>query len=121
MVIVKGNVWTFNGPIPVEDLKVGDRVLDRKPSVREIVDIQLVSVDKVLKFKNHSFAVSAETEVYTAFGPKKVTEDTSLLARREDFSVMPVKAYLEDVDVTGYKLIIKDGSDLYVNGYNMQL
>ena len=121
MVVISGNVWTFNGPIPVEELKIGDRVLDRKPSVREIVDIQLVSVNKALKFENHSFAVSADTEVYTAFGPRKITENTSLLVRREDFSVMPVKAYLEDVDVIGYKLVIKDGSDLYVNGYNMQL
>ncbi|MBR2881523.1 MAG: hypothetical protein IKB96_04065 [Prevotella sp.] len=121
MVIIKGNVWTLYGPIPVEDLKVGDRVLDRKPSVREILDIQLVPVDKALMFKNHSFAVSADTQVYTAFGPKLITEETSLLARREDFSVMPVKAYLEDVDLMGYKLTIKDGSDLYVNGYNMQL
>lgn len=121
MVIINGNVWTLYGPVPVQDLKVGDKVLDRKPSVREVLDIQLVSVDKALKFEDHSFAVSADTEVYTAFGPKKVTENTALLARREDFSVMPVKAYIEDVDAIGYKLVIKDGSDLYVNGYNMQL
>ena len=121
MVIIKGNVWTLEGPIDVKKLKVGDLVLDRKPSVREILDIEVVEVDEVLMFENSSFAVSADTEVYTAFGAKRITEKTTILARREDMSLTPVTAYLEKVKAKGYKLTIKDGNDLFVNGYSMQL
>ena len=121
MVIIKGNVWTLEGPIDVEKLKVGDLVLDRKPSVREILDIELVDVDEALMFENNSFAVSSDTEVYTAFGAKRIVEKTTILARREDMSLTPVTAYLAEVKAKGYKLTIKDGSDLFVNGYSMQL
>lgn len=121
MVIVAGNVWTLDGPKQVEELKVGDLVLDRKPSVREITDIEIVDVEEVMSFKNHSFAVSSDTEVYTAFGAKKITDETQILARREDLSLTPVTAYLEKVKAKGYKLSIKGGTDLFINGYSMQL
>lgn len=121
MVIIKGNVWTLEGPVDVEKLKIGDLVLDRKPSVREILDIEIVDVEEALMFENNSFAVSADTEVYTAFGAKRITEKTSILARREDMSLTPATAYLTKVKTKGYKLTIKNGSDLFVNGYSMQL
>lgn len=121
MVIVKGNVWTLEGPIEVDKLKVGDLVLDRKPSVREITDIEIVDVEEIMSFKNHTFSVSSDTEVYTAFGAKKINGETYILARREDLSLTPVVAYLEKVKTKGYKLTIKGGTDLFINGYSMQL
>ena len=47
---------------------------------------------EALMFENNSFAVSADTEVYTAFGAKRIVEKTAILARREDMSLTPVTA-----------------------------
>lgn len=127
MSIVFGKVLTLNGYVPVEKLKKNDLIIDRAGSARRLLSIEEVEVMKVLTFENNkSLILSADTKLYTQQGAVSVVESCSIFMRQENNSVTPDYVKIED-NVhfkpynTGFKLTVENGSDIFVNGYNIEI
>lgn len=127
MSIVFGKVLTLNGYVTVEKLKKNDLIIDRAGSARRLLNIEEVEVMKVLTFENNKgLILSADTKLYTQQGAVSVVESGSIFMRQENNSVTPDYVKIED-NVhfkpynTGFKLTVENGSDIFVNGYNIEI
>ena len=127
MSIVFGKVLTLNGYVPVEKLKKNDLIIDRAGSARRLLNIEEVEVKKILTFENNKgLILSADTKLYTQQGAVSVVESCSIFMRQENNSVTPDYVKIED-NVhfkpynTGFKLTVENGSDIFVNGYNIEI
>lgn len=127
MSIVFGKVLTLNGYVLVEKLKKNDLIIDRAGSARRLLSIEKVEVKKVLVFRNNeNLILSADTKLYTPQGAVSITEPCNILMRQENNSVTPDYVKIED-NVrfepynVGFKLTIENGSDVFVNGYNIEI
>lgn len=120
MLIIEGKVFTFRGQIPVEKLKVGDLILDREHSVRKLLSVKSGTTEKVLKFKNNSLVVSADAYIYTAHGAKQIEDNQEVKIRKEDMLMTTDVAYIVQEHREGYELKIEGGTDIFVNGYNIE-
>lgn len=121
MLVIEGKIFTFRGQIPVEKLKVGDLVLDREHSVRKLLSIKKGTTDKVLKFKNNSLIVSADAYIYTAHGAKQLEDNEEVKIRKEDMLMTTDVAYIINEHKEGYELVVEGGTNIFVNGYNVEL
>lgn len=127
MSIVFGKVLTLNGYVPIEKLKKNDLIIDRAGSARRLLNIEEVEVMKVLTFENNKgLILSADTKLYTPQGSVILTAPCTVFIRKENNSVTPDYVKIED-NVhfkpynTGFKLTVENGSDIFVNGYNIEL
>ena len=127
MSIVFGKVLTLNGYVTVEKLKKNDLIIDRAGSARRLLSIEEVEVKKVLTFENNkSLILSADTKLYTPQGSVILTAPCTVFIRKENNSVTPDYVKIED-NVhfkpynTGFKLTVENGSDIFVNGYNIEI
>ena len=121
MLVIEGKIFTFRGQIPVEKLKVGDLILDREHSVRRLLGIKKGTTDKVLKFRNNSLVVSADAYIYTAHGAKQLEDNQEVKVRKEDMLMTTDVAYIVNEHKEGYELVVEDGTNIFVNGYNVEL
>lgn len=121
MLVIDGKIFTFRGQIPIEKLKVGDLILDREHSVRKLLGIKSGTTDKVLKFKNNSLVVSADAYIYTAYGAKQLEDSQEVKVRKEDMLMTTDLAYIVQGRREGYELEIENGTNIFVNGYNVEL
>lgn len=127
MSIVFGKVLTLNGYVLVEKLKKNDLVIDRAGSARRLLNIEEVEVTKVLTFENNKgLILSADTKLYTPQGAVIVVEPCNIFMRQENNSVTPDYVRIEDnVQFkpynTGFKLTVENCSDIFVNGYNIEI
>lgn len=121
MYIIKGKVLTLFGEVPIENIKLGDFVIDRAGSARKVLKISKGEVGKVLQFGNNSVEVSADSLVYTDRGAVSVSAEVVLNIRKENNSATADTVSVAEVNTYGYALEMENGFDLFVNGYNFQL
>ena len=118
--IVSGNILTVNGNIPIQDLKVGDRVCDTNSRIGGglVTDITAEKyTGDILDFGD--FSVTADTVLHTMHGIgtyDKVSKDNKIIFK--DFNDnMRVKKFVikfvSNVDV--YDLNIEYNVSFYVN------
>jgi hypothetical protein len=128
MIIVKGNVQTADGPVPVENLEPGMLVVDRGHRARKLLKVEQVQLHQTLHFeKNKELVLAGNSILFTLVGMrsaiilknvrKALNGRIQMLfqtSRAQD-DVMKVKKE----EVTGYRLTIEGGRDVLVNGYDV--
>ena len=122
MIIVKGKVWTFNGWVSVENLKIGDLIIDRAGSARKLLGIEKVVVANALNFKSKpNLLLSSDSLIYSNTGSIQVLKDGEYNIRMENNATVNDMITIKSYNGYGYKLSIQDGIDCFVEGYNVQL
>lgn len=128
MIIVKGNVHTAEGPVPVEKLETGMLVVDRGHRARKLLKVEQVQLHQTLHFeKNPELVLAGNSVLFTLTGlrsaitlknvRKAMNGRIQMLFQtsRVQDDVMKVKKE----EVTGYRLTIEGGRDVLVNGYDV--
>lgn len=124
--IINGKVLTNQGPVSIENVKVGDMVINLNNRPDEVLTIEEQTAQEILRFKdNPGLLVSKDTVIATRYGKlegKSVTKPTRacMLYQAEapcywDI-VTPDKA---EQTMKGYVINLKNGHGIFVNGYGI--
>lgn len=129
MLVIKGNVHTSKGPIPVEELQEGDLLVDRGHRARKLLKIERQTAEGVLKFSRNAAVLSADAVLLTAYGARsaisidgvKQLRDGAVSMALPNYRVVQDKILLSEESGEGYKLTVEDGENIFVNDYCVKL
>lgn len=120
--IIKGNVQTMEGPVPIEEIAVGVTVITGGHVPAKVIDVKTRAAKAALRFKlNPSLTVEEGAGILTAYGIKPAKEG-SVMMRKASGGIVPdelivVKA---DNENTGYGIVLADTRTVLVNGYGVE-
>lgn len=118
--IIKGYISTDKGPIDIQDLKVGDKVLNQMHRAHPVRSIEKVQIEDAITFrKNKQLIIAKDTTLITLYGAVSIGDNKKkiLTMMRADMKnvrdvIIPVKG-----EFTAYKLVIEGSDNVYVAGY----
>lgn len=119
--IIQGKIYTPKGYIDIQDIKIGDEVLNRRNRRIKIVDIQTEMVDNIVSFdKNEGLKISKDTILCTLYGKKIISGLQNMI-----YFAMPNGKIEKDIysvqtlqqPVIGYKIILETEDAFYANNY----
>lgn len=124
--IINGKVLTNQGPVPIENVKVGDMLINLNNRPDEVVNIEEQTAQDILRFKdNPGLLISKDAVIATRYGKmegKDITKPTRacMLYQAEapcywDI-VTPDKA---EKPMNGYVITLKNGQGIFMNGYGI--
>lgn len=121
MLIVKGNVETRTGPVAIENLKVGDLVVDQRHRTRQVLSITKLETERTMAFaRNSSLKVSADALLYTLYGERTasdLTKDNVVYMQQPNARIVKDYIHFAEEKCEGYAITVKDGSSIVVDGY----
>ena len=119
--IIQGKIYTTKGYIDIQDIKVGDEVLNRRNRRIKIIDIQTELVYDIISFsKNKELKISKDTIFYTLYGMKTISNSQDVVyftmpngkIEKDTYFIETIKE-----PVKGYKIILETDDVFYVNNY----
>lgn len=127
MLIVKGNVYTGRGPIPVEQLQEGDLLVDRGHRARRLLKIERQLTARTMTFaRNKAVVLSADAILLTAYGERAVAagnvrQADALHMVLPNYRVVQDRIVLLDDAAEGYLLTVENGENIFVDDYCIKL
>lgn len=127
--IIKGDIHTNNGPVPIEKLKVGDKVVDQQHRARAVLSIEKKSADKLMAFTRNRAVLSADTVLMTVYGPRsavalpgvKQLKSTAVQMAHPNARIAADEVNVTDAAAEGYVITVEDGKTVFVNNYCIKL
>lgn len=121
MLIIKGNVETRTGPVAIENLKVGDLVVDQRHRTRQVLSITELETERVMNFsRNTNLKISADALLYTLYGERTsgdLAKDNMVYMQQPNARIVKDYVHIAEEKCKGYAITVKDGSSIVVDGY----
>lgn len=118
--IISGNIQTLMGPVPIKNIKAGDRVIGTNNVPCEVKAVKTEKVSKALVFTwNPALKVSEGSRVQTVYGMKEATG--TLLMKATNGADIPETVKEEDGTFLAYELIVKNCKAVMVSGYGVEV
>lgn len=118
--IIRGNVQTMQGPVPVESIKVGDFVIGMNHIPCEVVKVTKEEVTKAYSFAlNPHLLISKGTRVKTVYGMKEAVGE--LLMAVTNGAEVPDTIFDDEGTFNAYEIYAKGADVLMVDDYGVEV
>lgn len=112
--IIKGKVHTLEGPVDVQKIKVGDKVIDFGHRPQEVTAIKKKRVKKAVVFsKNKNLIISEGAFLYTIYGKR---QGGFVKAVSPNGEVINDETSIIEGDFVSY-IIEFDGEGIFIENY----
>ena len=118
--IIRGNIQTMQGPVPVESIKEGDLVIGMNHAPCEVMKVSKEEVTKVSFFAlNPHPLISKGTRVKSVYGMKEAAGKLLLVATNG--AEVPDTISDEEGTYTGYEIYAEGTEVLMVDDYGVEV
>lgn len=118
--IIRGNIQTMQGPVPVESIKKGDLVIGMNHIPCEVIKVTEHEVTKASSFAlNPHLLISKGTRVKTAYGMKEAAGNLLLVVTNG--AAVPDNISEVEGTYTGYEIYAEGTKVLMVDDYGVEV